>query len=170
MLEIDKFNIVFDVTKETPHFQVDSTHRIRFSMDELNLFLLKDILKSIFEGSQPLHLIFVSEYIMNNVRCSSKSKLGRYLTIRNWKEHTVVDDFSEDGAVYTLIRNLNFTEVMNYCTQVYKGNTLAYIAFYNEDFLMYVSTDVVDIVSWDDIKIQNLKEKYAPHYNRYYDN
>ncbi|WP_214818853.1 hypothetical protein [Exiguobacterium sp. s131] len=170
MFEIDKFNIVFDVTKETPYFQVDSAHRIRFSMDELNLSLLKDILKSIFECSQPLHLMFVSEYIMDNVRCSSNSKLGRYLTIRNWKEHAVVDEFSGDGAVYTLIRNLNLTEVMNYCTQVYKGDTQAYIAFYNDDFLMYVSTDVVDIVSWDDIKIQNLKEKYAPHYNRYYDN
>ncbi|WP_393964388.1 hypothetical protein [Exiguobacterium sp. S22-S28] len=169
MFKLSKFSIDFDVNKETPYFQVGTKYRVRFGMEDLNGVLLKDVVGTIFQENQKINLIFVSEYIVNNVRRSSKSKLGRYLTIRNWKEKIVQDEMSGEGTVYTLINDLDMDEVMKYCIQVYKGNTQAYIAFYNDEFLMYVSTDVIDVISDDSEKIDKLKEKYSETYNKYYD-
>lgn len=169
MFKLSKLNIDFDVNKETPYFQVDTKYRVRFGMEDLNGLLLKDVIGTIFQENQKINLIFVSEYIVNNVRRSSKSKLGKYLTIRNWKEKVVQDEMSGEGEVYTLINDLDMDEVVKYCIQVYKGNTQAYIAFYNDDFLMYVSTDVIDVISDNSEKIDKLKEKYSETYNKYHD-
>ena len=76
MFKLSKLNIDFDVNKETPYFQVDTKYRVRFGMEDLNGVLLKDVVGTIFQENQKINLIFVSEYIVNNVRRSSKSKLG----------------------------------------------------------------------------------------------
>ena len=169
MFKRNRFNIDFDVMKETPYFQVDTQHRIRFAMEELNVPLLKDVLKTVFRENQNLSLIFVSEYIVNNVRRSSKAKLGKYLTIRNWKEQVVQNEISGEGAVYTQVNDLDEDEVIKYCIQVYRGNTQSYIAFFNHDFLVYVSTDVIDIISDDSEKIKKLKKRYHETYNKFFE-
>jgi trehalose utilization protein len=169
MFKLHKFNIDFDVTQKTPYFQVDTKHRIRFGMENLNMLQLKDILGTTFNEDQDINLIFVSEYIVNHVRRSSKTNLSKYLTIRNWKEKVVHDERSGGGVVYTRINHLNLDEVIKYCVQLYKGKTQAYIAFYNDNFLMYISTDVIDIISDDSEKMKELKEKYYETYNKYHD-
>lgn len=169
MFKRNRFNIDFDIMKETPYFQVDTQHRIRFAMEELNVPLLKDVLKTVFQENQNLSLIFVSEYIVNNVRRSSKAKLGKYLTIRNWKEQVVQNEISGEGAVYTQVNHLDKDEVIKYCIQVYRGNTQSYIAFFNQDFLVYVSTDVIDIISDDSEKIKKLKKRYHETYNKFFE-
>lgn len=169
MFKRNRFNIDFDIMKETPYFQVDTQYRIRFAMEELNVPLLKEVLKTVFQENQNLSLIFVSEYIVNNVRRSSKAKLGKYLTIRNWKEQVVQNEISGEGAVYTQVNHLDKDEVIKYCIQVYRGNTQSYIAFFNQDFLVYVSTDVIDIISDDSEKIKKLKKRYHETYNKFFE-
>lgn len=169
MFKRNRFNIDFDVTKETPYFQVDTQHRVRFAMEDINVPLLKDVLNTVFQENQNLSLIFASEYIVNNVRRSSKAKLGKYLTIRNWKEHVVQNEMSGEGTVYIQVNHLDKDEVMKYCIQVYRGHPQSYIAFFNHDFLVYVSTDVIDIISDDSEKVKKLKERYHETYNKFYE-
>lgn len=169
MLDLSKFNIDFNIMKETPYFQAEEKHRIRFDLDDLNIYELRDLLGTIFNNAKQINLIFVSEYITNNRRHSAKARVGKYISIRNWKENIILDKSTQEGAVYANVTNIKFDEVIKYCINVRKGCTQAYLAFYNSDFLVYVSTDVIDIIGTDSTKIDKLKSDYSTVYNTFYD-
>ncbi|OLG01362.1 hypothetical protein B4125_3862 [Bacillus paralicheniformis] len=42
--------------------------------------------------------------------------------------------------------------------------------FYNDSYLVYVSTDVLDIISHDQNLIHNLKKQYEEVHDKYYEN
>lgn len=171
MVKLSNINIDFDCNKETPYFQVTSEQRIRFGMEDLNITLIQKIVGDVFKENDQLSVIFVSEYIANNKRYSSKSKIGKIIEIKNWHETVVFNDESMgEGIVYATIKNLKRIDLIKYCSEIYKGHNEAYISFYNDNYLLYVSSDVIDIISTDVEKIADLKHKYSEQFNNYYEN
>ncbi|AJD89589.1 hypothetical protein JMA_02720 [Jeotgalibacillus malaysiensis] len=169
MVKFNRFNIDFDIHKETPYFQVNREQSIRFGMEDLHVAQLREIVETIFQSTDNLRLIFVSAYIKNHQHISSKSKIGKQIRINNWQEHVVKDPALGEGVVYTTIRHLDISDIMNYCIRQLKGYEGAYISFYNDDFLLYVSNDVIDMISHDKERIKHLKRKYVQLYDRYYE-
>lgn len=168
MVKLNKININFDCNKETPYFQVTSEQRIRFGMEDLSITLIRKIVEDVFKENDILSVIFVSEYIINNKRYSSKSGIGKIIQIRNWHETIVIDESIGEGVVYATIKNLNRNDVIKYCSKIYKGHNEAYISFYNDEFLLYVSNDVIDVISNNIEEIKTLKQKYE-QFNKYYE-
>ncbi len=78
------------------------------------------------------------------------------------------DEVAHKGVVYAHVKDIELNEIISYCTKVYRGHTPAYIVFYDSVFLLYVSTDVVDIIG-DATAIKLLKETYAELYNSFHD-
>lgn len=170
MVKVNNINIDFDCNKETPYFQVTSEQRIRFGMEDLNITLIRKIVEDVFKENDNLSVIFVSEYINNNKRYSSKSKIGKIIEIKNWHETVVNDESVGEGVVYTTIKNLNRNDVIKYSSKIYKGHNEAYISFFNDDLLLYISSDVIDIISKNVDIIASLKQKYSEQFNKYYEN
>ncbi|KQS18716.1 hypothetical protein ASF99_02180 [Exiguobacterium sp. Leaf187] len=73
------------------------------------------------------------------------------------------------GVVYEHVKHIKLDEVISYCLNVYRGHTAAYIVFFDSDFLLYVSTDVVDVIGTDVNAIRSLKETYAQIYDSLHD-
>lgn len=168
MLDLSQFQIELDIRKPTPYFQSTPERRIRFLMEDLNASQLKEILQTIFQKDRPIHLLFVTAYIHRFRRYSAKARVGSSITIRNWKEYIVEDEAAHKGVIYAHVKDIELNEIISYCTNVYRGHTSAYIVFHDSDFLLYVSTDVVDIIG-DATAIKSLKETYVDLYDRLYD-
>ncbi|MGD6968355.1 hypothetical protein ACQCVP_18145 [Rossellomorea vietnamensis] len=169
MVRLDSFSVDFDCTKEAPYFQVPQEQRIRFVMEDLSVSLIRGVIEDVYDAGDALTVIFVSEYIVNNRRRSFKSRIGRSVKITNWQETVVYDESLREGIVYTSIRNLIREDVITYCSAIYKGQNEAFLAFYNEKFLVYVSSDVIDIISSDRGLIAELKQGYSGLFNRFYE-
>lgn len=169
MVKLDKINIDFDCNKDTPYFQVTSEQRIRFGMEDLSIILIQKIVGDIFKENDILNVIFLSEYIANNKRYSSKSKIGKIIEIKNWHETVVNDDSIGEGVVYATIKNINRNDIIKFCSKIYKGHNEAYISFFNDKSLLYVSSDVIDIISKDVEIIADLKQAYFEQFSKYYD-
>lgn len=168
MLDLSQFQIELNIRKPTPYFQSTPERRIRFLMEDLNASQLKEILQTIFQEDRSIHLLFVAAYIHRFRRYSAKARVGSSITIRNWKEYIVEDEVAHKGVVYAHVKDIELNEIISYCTTVYRGHTPAYIVFYDSVFLLYVSTDVVDIIG-DATAIKSLKETYAELYNSFHD-
>ncbi|WP_035397670.1 hypothetical protein [Exiguobacterium sp. OS-77] len=168
MLDLSQFQVELDIRKPTPYFQSIPERRIRFLMEDLNASQLKEILQTIFQEDRSIHLLFVAAYIHRFRRYSAKARVGSSITIRNWKEYIVEDEGAHTGVVYAHVKHIKLDEVISYCLNVYRGHTPAYIVFYDSVFLLYVSTDVVDIIG-DATAIKSLKETYAELYNSFHD-
>lgn len=168
MPDLSQFQVELDIRKPTPYFQSIPERRIRFLMEDLNGSQLKEILQTIFQEDRPIHLLFVAAYIHRFRRYSAKARVGSSITIRNWKEYIVEDEGAHTGVVYAHVKHIKLDEVISYCLNVYRGHTPAYIVFHDSDLLLYVSTDVMDIIG-DATAIKSLKETYVDLYDRLYD-
>lgn len=166
---LNKLNIDFDCYKETPYFQVTSEQKIRFGMESLNITLIKKIIEDVFNEKDNISVIFVSEYITHNKRYTSKSKIGKIIEIKNWHETIVIDELTDEGVVYATIKNLERDDITKYCSKIYKGHNEAYICFFTDEALLYVSSDVIDIIANDVRKIDFLKQNYSEQFNKYYE-
>jgi len=169
MLDLSQFQIEFDIRKPTPYFQSTPERRIRFLMEDLNASQLKEILQTIFQEDRSTQLLFVAAYIHRHRRYLAKARVGSSITIRNWKEYIVEEEATHAGVVYAHVKHVRLEEVASYCVKVYRGHTPAYIVFHDSDFLLYVSTDVVDIIGTDVNAIRSLKETYAVLYDSLHD-
>lgn len=167
IVKLKKFNIDFDYNKETPFFQSSSEKRIRFDIDKLNKDTLKNIISQLYIDNE-IEILFVSEYIEKGKRISSKSKIGKIIKITNWLEFVSFDKETNEGVVYANIKRLKQKDVYNYCLSVKRGFNEAYIVFFNDVFLMYVSNDVIDIISSEN-NISNLKKDYYELFDRFYE-
>lgn len=49
------------------------------------------------------------------------------------------------------------------------GGQQAYLSFYNDTYLLYISTDVIDIISPDTSLIEKLKIQYYKEYEKFYE-
>lgn len=140
------------------------------AIEDLNISLIQTIIGDIFKEEDKISLIFLSEYYLNNIRRSTRSRIGKIINITNWHETVVREEASGNGEVYVTIKNLNREDISKYCSAFYKGHTEAYISFFNDEFLLYVSSDVIDIISNDVRKIENLKQNYSGLFNKYHEN
>lgn len=169
IVRLEKFNVDFDCNKITPFFQSTNGYRIRFDIGKLEKTVLQTIINSIYEQDEEIEMIFISEYIINRKRISSKSNISKIITIRNWKEIPIVDEETNEGVVYVNIKRLKRSDIYNYCLAIKKGFREVYISFFSDTFLFYVSSDVIDIISNDGSKISKLKEKYVELYDTYHE-
>ncbi|MGE7185351.1 hypothetical protein ACQKKK_15495 [Peribacillus sp. NPDC006672] len=167
MERIQQFNVNFK-DDETPFFQVDTNHRIRFGMDEISGILLKTILKDVFKTNEKVDMSFIIGNITNNKRHLEKNRIGKSIKIKNWKETIVNDEDLDAEIIYATVKDVNSLDVYNYCKKVHQGHREAYIVFYTERFLTYVNNDVLDIISNDSNLVRELKDKYEKHINEYY--
>ncbi len=78
------------------------------------------------------------------------------------------DEVAHTGVVYAHVKHIKLDEIISYCLNVYLGHIPAYIVFFDSDFLLYVSTVVVDVIRTDVNAIRSLKETYAQIYDSLY--
>lgn len=169
-MKLKHFDIDFDCRKEAPFFQSKPDYRIRFDIEKLKRTTLQTIINSMFDAGEEIDMIVISQYITDKgKRLSSKSNIGKIITIKNWNETTVIDKETNEGVVYANIKRLNRADVNNYCLAVKKGFREAYISFFSTTFLLYVSSDVIDIIANNKAEISNLKEEYRESYDKYYE-
>jgi hypothetical protein len=169
LVKLSDLNVDFDCYKETPYFQVNSDRRIRFGMENLNMTLINKIVEDVFNEQDNISVVFVSEYIVQNKRRSSKSKVGKVIDIKNWHETVVEGEFPDEGVVYATVKNLTRNDVAKYALKVYKGHPQAFLAFYSDKFLFYVSSDVIDIISKDTGGVTSFKKVYSNLFDKYYE-
>lgn len=172
MQRIEKFGFKLEESEGTPFFNVFPKHRLRFGMEtfENNFMLLKQVLEDVLKEDQTTDTTFISGYITKNKRYPEKVGIGKFIKIKNWRETVVKDEDLESDVIYSTVSNVNNSEAFKYCQKVVKGYPQAYIMFYNDNFLIYVSSDVIDIISYDSDLINDLKEKYSSDYNKFYEN
>lgn len=157
----------------TPFFQVEAKNRIRFDIElfEGNLRGLRGILTELFKSPDTIDVSFISGYITygKSKRINEKTKIGRFMKIKNWTETKVDVDDLESTIIFTTIKGVHEDEVYKYCKYVVNGDQQAYISFYNDTYLLYISTDVIDIVSPDTSLIEKLKLQYSEEYDKFYE-
>ncbi|TDM04494.1 hypothetical protein [Macrococcus carouselicus] len=143
----------------TPFFQVHSEKRVRFLWDNLDKNVVTDLIHTIFRDSQLTMTVLVGySFELNFVK--EKTGIGKIFTITNWKELSIDSEDHEFQFVLAQIERIKKDELINYCMKIKNGHPQAYITFNNESSLLYVSTDVMDIVSQDKNSISALKKKY----------
>lgn len=169
VVKFSKFKINFEIHQETPYFQVPKDQRIRFGMEDLSVSKIKNVIETVFQTDDMISLIFVSAYIVNHKRYSSNSKIGKQIHIHNWREIIIINSSLGDGTVYTTISHLDLYDIVKYCISIFQGHKQAYLSFYNPDFLLYVNNDVIDIISHDIKKIEELKKQYTGVFNTFYE-
>ena len=168
IVRLEKFKIDFDCNKETPFFQSSSENRLRFILDKLNNDILKDFVYKIYNNDE-IEMLFVSEYISDKgKRIRSKSQIGKVIKINNWSELVSFDKETNEGIVYANVKRLKYSDVYNYCSAVKRGLKGAYIVFFSDKYLMYVSSDVIDIISTEN-NINHLKKDYNEQYDKFYE-
>ncbi|SIQ63803.1 hypothetical protein SAMN05878494_2011 [Bacillus cereus] len=157
----------------TPFFQVEAKNRIRFDIElfEGNLRGLRGILTELFKSPDTIDVSFISGYITygKSKRINEKTKIGRFMKIKNWAETKVDVDDLESTIIFTTIKGVHEDEVYKYCKYVVNGGQQAYISFYNDTYLLYISTDVIDIISPDTSLIEKLKLQYSEEYDKFYE-
>ncbi|MCA1318354.1 phosphatase [Bacillus tianshenii] len=161
-----------DITDPAPpYFQVDESRRIRFCLTvlEKNPGLLKKIFKGLeLESHTKLDCTFISAYESDGIEQKEKLHLGRRFAITNWKESRIWNDDLECTCVYTTITNLSASNLYNYMIALMRGHQRQlYICFYNEAYLLYESSDVLDILS-SETNIRSLKSLFKVHYDKYH--
>ncbi|PFL24893.1 phosphatase [Bacillus cereus] len=166
-------NVNFADMTAIPFFQVEAKNRIRFDIElfEGNLRGLRGILTELFKSPDTIDVSFISGYITygKSKRINEKTKIGRFMKIKNWTETKVDVDDLESTIIFTTIKGVHEDEVYKYCKYVVNGGQQAYISFYNDTYLLYISTDVIDIISPDTSLIEKLKLQYSEEYDKFYE-
>ncbi|QWH20488.1 phosphatase [Bacillus mycoides] len=166
-------NVNFDDMRATPFFQVEVKNRIRFDTElfEGNLRKLRGILTELFKSPDAIDISFTSGYITygKSKRINEKTKIGRFMKIKNWTETQVDDDDLKSTIIFTTIKGVHKDEVYKYCKYIVNGGQQAYISFYNDTYLLYINSDVIDIISADASLIEKLKLQYREEYDKFYE-
>lgn len=174
--EMERMKILdvnFSDMTATPFFQVEAKNKIRFDIElfEGNLRGLRGILTELFKSPDTIDVSFISGYITygKSKRINEKTKIGRFMKIKNWAETKVDVDDLESTIIFTTIKGVHEDEVYKYCKYAVNGGQQAYISFYNDTYLLYISTDVIDIISPDTSLIEKLKIQYCEEYDKFYE-
>ena len=168
-MKLNNIGIDFDIDQPTPFFQVTEERRVRFGMDEISFQDVKRVIGEVFGQDAAIDVTVLSSYLKGKKYISAKTNLGKWFSIKNWTETIVFNEDDYTGFVFATIRNLDRQEVERYVAAMRQGERGAYIVFYTDDRLLYVSTDVLDIVSPDCRFIRKMKSTFKDGYNRYYE-
>lgn len=165
IISLDRMNITFDLESETPFFQASIENRVRFDVEHVNKKQLSNIINQLFTNQNKTKCSFLSEY-KYPVKFREKTRLGRFFNITNWKEelHT-----SNEAYIIVTTANLKNDEIINYCLSIQKGMIEPYIIFYNEQNIIYISNDVIDIISSSKEMISNIKSEFSNYIDVLYE-
>lgn len=164
---IEGKEIHFGIDKPVPYFQVSDEHRIRFGYEKMNGSLIKQIITETYSNDN-FNMEFLLRVIEGHYIQTEKTNLGRYFKIKNWKE---VFHKGEEEVDYinVIVKGIELKPLIKYITKVICGNEReSFIIFYNSDKIIYVSNDVIDIVSHDTEFIEVMKKKYEGIYDTYW--
>ncbi|PAE17365.1 hypothetical protein CHH91_04280 [Virgibacillus sp. 7505] len=151
-------------------FQASQENRVRLATDIFSDFNNRKLLKEeIIQRFiyKPVSLTFLSAYYINDTRIREKLGLGKVLSISNWKEKVISDD--EERLIYGTISNLDNTQVLSIIYGVLAEKIASPLTFHNDESIVYVSSDVLDVVTVDDVKVKKFKNKYPDLYDKYYE-
>ncbi len=167
-MKINEFPIDF-TAGITPFFQVKDSERIRFGMAEFqhNPGSLKQVFDYMFDWNEKLECIFISGYETDRGIQRVKLGLGNMFSITNWKNHKKWNEELSAHVIYTQVSSLKSSDIYKYFLKLMYGGRHLYISFYNEEYLLYVNSDVLDIIS-DESRITLLKNQFSEMYDRYY--
>ena len=168
-MNLKNTGIDFDINQPTPFFQVTDERRIRFGVDEISFHEVKRVIGEVFEQDDAIDMTVLSSYVKGKKYISAKTTIGKWFSIKNWTETIVFNEDDYTGFVFATIRNLDRREVERYVAAIRQGARGAYIAFYTDDRLLYVSTDVLDIVSPDCGFIRKMKLTFEDGYNKFHE-
>ncbi|WPK12742.1 phosphatase [Lysinibacillus louembei] len=162
---INEFNI-------TPFFQSKEELRIRFGTEVFkgNIKTLEEIINYLFNRNEEIESTFIigSKFNMQNEIKYNKIGLKSFFEITNWNEVLIESDDLEGTVVFATIGGLKPSGIFQYCKSIILGRIpQAYIMFYNNSFLLYISTDVLDIISKKEEDIIALKNNYSKIHTKY---
>lgn len=150
-------SLTFDLESETPFFQVSIPHRIRFDADMISKPLVTTIVNQLFDTPDTTHCSFLSKYL-SPIHTREKTRVGRFFNIINWREDVHV---GEDTYIISTFYKLTNEALIDYLLYVPRSCINPYIIFYNNHHIVYISSDVLDIISCSEEVIKNYKAKYA---------
>lgn len=164
---IGEIDIYFGIDKPTPYFQVSDEYRIRFGYERMKGSLIKQIVEDTF-SNETISMEFLLQIKEDQRIYKEKTNLARYFKIKNWKEVFHKGE-EEVDYVNAIVKGIDQKSLIKYITKVICGHEKSsYIIFFSSDKLIYVSADVIDIVSFDTAFIERLKEKYKDSYDMYH--
>ncbi|MGK0554194.1 hypothetical protein [Macrococcus capreoli] len=159
--------IKFGIDKPTPYFQVSDEYRIRFGYERMKGSLIKRIITETCSNDS-FNMEFLLRVIDGHYIQTEKTNLGRYFKITNWKEVFHKGE-EEIDYVNVIVKGIDLNSLIKYVTNVVCGNEReSFIIFYSSDKIIYVSNDVIDIVSRDTEFIQKMKVKYEGIFDTYW--
>lgn len=165
IINLEEMNINFDLESETPFFQVSNENRVGFDVEQVNKKQLSNIINQLFTNQTKTKCSFLSEY-KYPVKFREKTRFGRFFKITNWKEevHT-----SNEEYIIVTIENLKNDGIINYCLYIQKAMVEPYIIFYNKRNIIYISNDVIDIISSSKEMINNIKSEFSSYIDFLYE-
>lgn len=166
-MKIANKEIHFGIAKPIPYFQVKDEHRIRFGYEKMKGILIKQIITDTY-ADDSFNMEFLLKVIEGHYIQNEKSNLGRYFKITNWKEVFHKGE-EEIDYINVIVKGVELKPLIKYITKVICGNEReSFIIFYSSDKIIYVSSDVIDIVSHDTKFIEEMKKKYERTYDTYW--
>lgn len=164
---IEGKEIHFGIDKPVPYFQVSDEYRVRFGYEMMKGSLIKQILTDTYSNDN-FDMEFLLRVIEGHYIQNEKTNLGHYFKITNWKE-VFHKGAEEVDYINVIVKGIELKPLIKYITKVICGNEReSFIIFYKSDKIIYVSNDVIDIVSHDTKFIEVMKKKYEGIYDTYW--
>lgn len=157
--------LTFDLESETPFFQVSIPHRIRFDANMISKPVVTAIVNQLFDTPDTTHCSFLSKYLYP-IHVREKTHVGRFFNIINWREDVHV---GEDTYTISTFYKITNEALIDYLLYVPRSFINPYIIFYNNQHIVYISSDVLDVISCSEEVIKNYKAKYADIMDTYYE-
>lgn len=172
MKKIEEFGVDVNNFNITPFFQVKKENRVRFGTEVFvgRTQVLKEIINELFDCDEEIDSSFIIGKVSNSNKIRyNKIGLNKFFKINNWKETFIKSDDLDLTVIFASIKRLGKNDVFNYCKSIVLGQQQAYIMFYNDSFLLYISSDVIDIISKEENKVSVLRTNYYDIVDKYYE-
>ncbi|QXE00620.1 hypothetical protein [Terribacillus sp. DMT04] len=148
--------------EETPYFQTTDKYRIRFVY---NLFykyrnreLLRDIIHLVTSEDTLIKATFCVASYSGGKRYGKKIGVGKFLKITNWKEKII--DYSESFKLIYAEVNFRNEDVFKLISYIIEDRIYGPIVFQTKQYIIYTSTDVLDIMA-EEVQINQLKKEFS---------
>ncbi|MFP7256003.1 hypothetical protein SFC02_17075 [Terribacillus goriensis] len=89
--------------------------------------------------------------------------------LSNWKE-TYVGNGTGERLIYMAVENITSQDVYALCKQTAQGRKCSSLTFYTEDRVLYISSDVFDLVMTTEQQLRDLCTKFYPWIDTYHPN
>lgn len=122
-----------------------------------------------FKGESKLDCTFISSYVSDNQTQIEYGALGRIFKITNCKNEKCWNEELDTEITFSTISGVSSTALYKYILRFVHGNQRdLYICFYNTNLLLYVNSDVLDIIATEQ-KTDSLKKEFTYFVDKLYD-